>query len=211
MSLRWYISTFIITLTLLGTLCKEQTALPNQEIVLQFLDANIASSEAQAAITAVKAQLKDLGADNIKVTENAGNGKLKITYYSDADVLRVKNILSKDNNVALDFASNSQDDNQSEIPSDKDAKIFNLDVYKIQDSSDSNTGLDGKLAIEIKSESDRFFNPIVNNFAVEIDDRKRDRIIKVAFKLNRNIAIAIDNTSHNIPEVRAGPQAHENS
>ena len=211
MKLRWYISTFIITLTLLGALCKKQTAQPNQEIVLQFVDANIVSNDVRIAIDLVKRQLKDLGADNIKVTEDISNGKLKISYYSDTDVLRVKKILSKENNVEIDFASNSQDNNQSKFPFDKDAKLFNLDVYKLQDSNGSNTGLDGKLAIEIKSESDRFFNPIVNNFAIEIDDRKRDRIIKVAFKLNRNIAIAIDNNSHNIPEERAGPQVHENS
>ena len=211
MSLRWYISTFIITLTLLSALCKEQTVVPNQEIVLQFLDANIVSSEAQTTIAAVKSQLNDLGADNIKVTEVSGNGLLKITYYSNTDVLLIKRILSKENNVELDFASKSQDENQSQWPSDKDTKIFNLDVYQIQDSNDSNTGLDGKLAIEIKSEIERFFNPYVDVFAIEIEDRERDRIIRVTFKLNRNIAIAIDNTSYNIPEVRAGPQASENS
>jgi hypothetical protein len=211
MRLRWYISTFIITLALLGTLCNEQTVGPNQEIVLEFLDTNIVSSDAQTTIAAVKTQLKDLGATNIKVTEFSGNGMLKITYYSNADVLLIKRILSKENNVELDFASNSHDENQSQWPSDKDTKIFNLDVYKIQDSNDSNTGLDGRLAIEIKSEIERFFNPVVDVFAVEIEDRERDRIIKVAFKLNRNIAIAINNTSHNIPEVRAGPQASENS
>ena len=205
MKLRLYISTFIITLTLLGTLCKEQAVVPNQEIVLQFIDANIATSQTQSTIATVKAQLKALGADNIQVTEDAINGKLKIAYYSDSDVLHVEKILSKENKVELDVTANSQDNNHSEFPSDKNTKIFNLDVYKIQDSSDTNTGLDGKLAIELKPESDRFFNPIVDFFAVEIDNRKRDRIIKVAYKLNRNIAIAIDNTSHNIPEVRAGP------
>ena len=48
-------------------------------------------------------------------------------------------------------------------------------------------------------------------FAVELDDRERDRIIRVTFKLNRNIAIAIDNTSYNIPEVRAGPKTIKTS
>ena len=211
MSLKWYISTFIITLTLLSTLCKEQTVVPNQEIVLQFLDANIVSSKAQTTIVAVKSQLKDLGADNIKVTEVSGNGMLKITYYSNADVLLIKRILSKENNVELDFASNSQDKNQSQWPSEEETIIFNLDVYKIQDSNDSNTGLDGKLAIEIKSEIERFFNPSVDDCAVELDDRERDRIRKVIFKLNRNIAIAIDHTSHNIPDVRAGPRTFKTS
>ena len=154
--------------------------------------------------------MQEIGINSIDV-KTLQDGQLKITYYSATDAGSIKDILSKENKIELDFTSNSQNDDQSKIPFNKKDKIYNLDVYKIQDSTDSNSGFDGKLAIELKPESDRFFNPLVNNFAVEIDDRKRDRIIKVAFKLNRNIAIAIDNSSHNIPEVRAGPQFNENS
>ncbi|WP_055442798.1 hypothetical protein [Lacinutrix himadriensis] len=204
---KWYICTLVIAFTLLGYISKEQSALPNQKIVLQFSDTTITSNEIENTVAIVKKQLFDLGVDNIQI-HKIENNQLKITYYSDADVVLVKKILSNEKNLAIDYPSKSKEE---KVPSNKDTANYNLDVFKIQDAKDANSGFDGKVAIEPKLESDRYSNPNVYFSAsiVEIIEIHTD--IQVAYKVNTNIAIAIDYTSYKIPEVRAGPNTNKTS
>jgi len=92
---QWCISTIIFILTFLGVVNQQQAFLPNQEIVLQFDNANIAVDTAENTIAIVKQQLQSLGATNIKINKGE-RGKLKITYYSDVDVTSIKNTFSKE-------------------------------------------------------------------------------------------------------------------
>ena len=202
MRTRWYLSTLIIFLTLLGAICHQGSSVPNQEIVLQFANNDITLDEAQIAITTVKEQLQTIGADNILVQEQ-GEGRLKITYYSNTDVASIKKILSKEKEVALKYAAHHHHEIPVEAPSDKTPMSYNLDIYEIQDESDV-YDLGGKLAIEIKAEHERCFNPNVF-LNIEVKDVNDHLIINTAYKLNRSIAIAIDHNTRTIPEVRAGP------
>ncbi|MBQ0787177.1 MAG: hypothetical protein KBT69_06740 [Oceanihabitans sp.] len=204
---KWYICTLVIAFTLLGYVSKEQSALPNQKIVLQFSDTTITSLEIENTVAIVKKQLFDLGVDNIQI-HKIENNQLKITYYSDADVVSVKSKLSKERNLAIDYASNSKEQSPK-APSSKEN--YNLDVFKIQDASDANSGFDGKVAIEPKLESDRYSNPNVYFSASVIEESEIHTNSQVAYKVNTNIAIAIDNTSYKIPEVRAGPNTNTTS
>lgn len=201
MNSRWYISALIIILTLLGSIASEQQdSVPNQELVLQFAGVEVSTQDAQQTIAFVKEQLQTAGVENIQV-QKQNDGQLKITYYSDSDVDYIKELLSKD--CKLELGSLSQDD-QSNIPSEDDSIAYNLDVYEIQQGDDLSS-LEGKLALESKSENDRLINPNVFVSAEDIDVRELNRIVKVAYKFNRDIAIAINNRSLKIPEVRAGP------
>ncbi|MBU2940993.1 hypothetical protein KO494_15690 [Lacinutrix sp. C3R15] len=204
---KWYICTLIIAFALLGYISKEQTAMPNQKIVLQFSNTAISSIEIENTVAIVKKQLVDFGVDNIHVSK-IENGQLKITYYSDADVVSVKNKLSKAGGLAIDYTSKNNKE-YPKIPVSKDA--YNLDVYKIQDAKHTNSGFDGKVALEPKIESDRYFNPNVYFFACLIQDAEVTAYAQVAYKVHANIAIAIDNTSYKIPEVRAGPYKNKTS
>ncbi len=201
MKLKRYISALIIILTLLG-LSQQQMSVPNQEIVMQFSDDELSSDDAQNAIAIIKNQLQTIGVDNIQVREVA-DGILRITYYSDIDVASIKDILSKEKNLKLGYTS--QDDESSRIPSDDESNSYNLDVYEIQKDSDSEWDLEGTLVLELKPDGDRFSNPKVFASIDEIDVDVD--ITRVAYKVHNNIAIAIDNTSYKIPEVRAGPFA----
>jgi hypothetical protein len=202
MNSRWYISILIITLTFLGSIAStQQVASPNQEIVLQFSSENVSPQDTLNAITSVKQQLEFAGVNAMKVQTLQG-GQLKITYFSNSDVEDIKTLLSKE--CALDLGYVSQGNNQSNTPSEEKSIKYNFDVYEIQ-QADNISDLEGKLALEPKAENDRIFNPNVLISAKEIDIDAKENIEKIAYKLSRTIAIAIDNHSYKIPEVRAGP------
>lgn len=206
MKTKWYFGALIIVITLLG-IYQNRISEPNQEIVLKFTDVNITSDEAQSTIAIVKEQLKAIGVAIVQVHE-LNEGQLKIAYFSTADVASIKKILSKEKNLKIGYASNNQDENSSDFPSNKKSKSYKLDVYEIHKNADLDSGLDGKLVLNPKLDYDRFYNPniiILNN---DVDAEDGNRVVKVAFKVHVNIAIAIDNTSRNIPEVRAGPIAN---
>ena len=202
---KWYICTLVIAFTLLGYISKEQSALPNQKIVLQFSDISLTSNKIENTVAIVEKQLLELGVNNIQIHE-IENGQLKITYYSDADVVSVKSKLSKGENLAIDYTSKNKGKKQP-LNSDN----FNLDVYKIQETSDTNSGFDGEVAIEPRLESDRYSNPNVYFSAYLVLESKTSIQTTVAYKVSANIAIAIDNISYKIPEVRAGPDTNKTS
>ncbi|GAA3615986.1 hypothetical protein Q4Q39_01495 [Flavivirga amylovorans] len=207
MKAKWYFSTLVIALTLLGV-CQEQISVPNQEIVMEFIYDEVTSDEVQDAIAVVKKQLRALGIDNIQVGEKE-DGRLKITYYSDVNVASIKKILSKEKKLALDYTSYNQDEDHSKLPSNENKNSYNLDVYEIHKSVDGESDLNGTLVVELKHEYDRFSNP--NFYIGKIDVSEEDRIVKTAYKVCRHIAIAMDDMSHNVPDVRAGPVLLGNS
>lgn len=202
---KWYVITFVVILSLLGFVSQEQNVIPNQEIVLQFTDIEITSQEAQSTIAIVKKQLQNIGADNIQVKESH-NGKLKITYYSSTDIAIIKDAFSKDESLNVNYSSEKQDGNSTKLPSDENTSLsYNLDVYEIQKEQDTNRDLNGIQLVEFDSKSDRFFDPNTFFSSKSLDSRIANSRVKVAYIIHSNIAIAIDNTSKSIPEVRAGP------
>lgn len=204
MQSKWYISALIVILSLFGVVSQQQITLPNQEIILQFTDVEVTSEDAQNTIAIVKRQLQAIGVDNIQVKETK-NGTLKITYYSDADVASIKQTFSKEDQLTLDYKVNNQNKKSSGFPSDENPIHYNLDVYEIQSSTDSDWNLSGTYVVELKPDANRFSNPNIYGCIQTVD--VSESIEKIAFKIYYNIAIAIDNTSNKIPEVRAGPLA----
>jgi hypothetical protein len=204
MNSRRYIGALIIVLTFLGVVYQQQYTLPNQEIILQFTDVKVTSADTQSTIAIVKKQLQNLGADNIQVVETK-EGTLKITYYSASNVTNIKRNLSEENKLVIDCNISNQDNEESSFPKENSSISYNLDVYEIQNGSEADWNLVENNVLELKFDNERFFNPNVFMSAIDINDREKENIVKVAYKIRRNIALAIDNTSHNIPEVRAGP------
>ncbi|MEW7291092.1 hypothetical protein [Aquimarina sp. 2304DJ70-9] len=204
MKKKWYFGILISSLALLVVI-QQQTVVPNQEIVLEFVNIEITSQEAQNAITIVKKQLQSIGVKNTRISRELKNGTLKIAYYSDEDVEFIKKILSEAQNVALDHVFYDQNEDDNQFPLNKSSKDYNLDVYEIQKSTDFSSDFNGICVLEVKHEQDRFSGSNSYSFVTRVDVDDIDRLVKVAQKVNSSIAIAIDNTSHNIPEVRAGP------
>ena len=201
MKAKWYISTFIIVLTLLG-ISHNHISLPNQEIIVQFNDDEVTVEQSQKAIGLIKQQLYIFGVDNIQVQE-VSNGNFRIAYHSSVTVESIKTVLASSENLPIDVASFGL--NYQKQPSNKNQKHYHLDIYEIQGIS-VDYDLTGTLTLETKYGYDRFANSNVysdvDDINVSIED---DKSIERAFKLYKDIAIAIENTSHTIPEVRAGP------
>lgn len=204
MKKKWCFGILIATLALL-VVVQQQTVVPNQEIVLEFVDIEITSVEAQNAITIVKKQLQSIGVKNTRISQELNNGKLKIAYYSDVDVEYIKRLLSKEKNVELDHVFYDNNEDEDPFPLHKNSKNYNLDVYEIQKGTDLDSDFIGKYVLEVKHEQNGYSGSNTYSFVSEVDTNYIEKLIKVAQKVNTNIAITIDNTSRNIPEVRAGP------
>ncbi|WP_298320071.1 hypothetical protein [uncultured Aquimarina sp.] len=205
MKKEWYFKILISAFALLVVM-QQQTVVPNQEIVLEFTDIEVTSLEAQNAIAIVKKQLESIGVKNTRISKELHNGKLKISYYSDADVESIKKILAKEQNVALDHIFyDRKNGGEDQFPFNKNSSDYNLDVYKIHKSSDLDTDFNGIFVLEVKQKQERASSFYVYSFDSENDTYHLDNLIKLAQKVNRSIAITIDNISHKIPEVRAGP------
>lgn len=174
--------------------------MPNQEIVLEFNHVEVTSSEAKTAVAHVKKQLQALGANQIKVQQTA-QGKLKITYYSDADVASIKKTFAKD----LDDKTFSESRKKRELPTEIPTIAYNLDVFEIQNTNTSGWDLDGKCVLTTDTKSDRFSDPNVFFFIEVINVSIENNTIKTAYKVRRNISISTENNLHKIPEGRAGP------
>ena len=201
---KWYIVAFVLFVTLLGISTQQQAVAPNQEIVIQFDDFNITSLEVKNAIANVKKQLESFSVGNIQVKEGE-NRTLKITYYTEVDFLEIKNSFSKSKDLDIDVNAHNQEKGSKEFPLDDTNVTYNLNVYEIQNGQDSNWDFNGISIQNIDAKSNRFLDPnttfLLNNFEFGKDQHEA----KLALKLYKNIAIAIDDILHKIPEVRAGP------
>ncbi|WP_378183261.1 hypothetical protein [Aquimarina sp. SS2-1] len=204
MKKEWYFKILISAVALLVVM-QQQTVVPNQEIVLEFTDVEVTSLEAQNAIAIVKKQLESIGVTNTRISKEPHNGRLKIAYYSDADVESIKKILSNERKVALNHAFYDEGSTQKSSPFDGDSSHYNLDVYQIQKSADLDSDFNGIYVLEVKQKQDRASGSYGHSFVAEHKAGHIDALLKLAQKVNSAISIAIDNITYKIPEVRAGP------
>ena len=204
MNAKWFFSTLIILFTLLGSVAhQEQSHIPNQEIVLQFTSDDISYDETQNAITNVKKQLHHLGINEILIGDVI-DGVLTITYHSSIDIKSIKkSLLEKGMNLGNASVKNGSESLKS--TSKENAQNYNLDIYEIQDDSKQNQGSAGKFVIVAKQDYDRYSNSNVVSNHNKINVSETAKLAKLALKVYGSIAIKIDQTSHSIPEVRAGP------
>ena len=197
---KWFISALLFALAIIG-ISLEQVSVPNQEIVLQFTDVEVTLDETEEAIALVKSQLEALDVDNIQI-QQSGNGILKITYYSDIHVSEIKKIFLGESRLTINQTSYPSN-GTSKIPSEEDVTSYQIDVYEIQEHIDI-VGSSGNV-LEPKSEIIRFFTPDTYASISKEKGVEKNKTEKVAYTIHRKIAIAIDDSSYNIPEVRAGP------
>lgn len=201
MNSKWYVSTLVIIIALIG-LNQGQTKVANQQIVIQFTDeeTTLESSYDEVLVT-ITQKLQDLGITDIEIIED-DDAQLSIRYYSDIDAISVKEFLSKNSELLLTYTDADKlplDDSENEFPEN-----CSLVVSDLQQQTNDGFHKNGKLAFELKQEYNRFSNPVVLHFDDKIS-LEQDAIVAIAYKINRDIVIAITNTSHTIPQVRAGP------
>ena len=199
MNAKWCVSTLLIILALLG-LSQEQKKASNQQILLEFTDVELPSETAHDDVLAViTKKLQVLGVDAIEIIENDGR-QLSIRYYSYVDALSVKKFLSQENKLSF----TSEDEFPFDFPEQELPEKYSLVVSDLQQQADNGQGLNGTLVSIQKQEDARFSNPVLLQFNNSIVFTQ-DAIENIAYKVNRNSAIKIENTSQVIPETRAGP------
>ena len=199
---KWYLSIFVLIVAFLGAGLQQFSA-PNQEIVLQFEDKEISLVKTENAIANIKKQLQDIGVEKIQVYKGA-NGVLKISYFSEIDVVSIKKIFSKEKALKLSYSLLDFEEGSTKMPSKNKSNTYQLDVFEIQ-KSNGNEGDSNGLVVELLPEHDRYFNPDVYYSTLVYELRFKNKIEKVAYIIYSNRFIEIDNSSYNTPEVRAGP------
>ena len=197
-----HLSILIVVFSLLGIVSQKQTDVPNQEIVIQFINSNVGVEEAEDIISSIKNQLKELGVDDVNVSEE-NSGELKITYHSNSDISSIKDKLSKVRKLKIDLSGKSNP--ASEKPSQEDSITYNLDVHEIRKNNSTDWGFNGINAYSLDSKSDRLYNPSLNLFFTVFSFENDNNIASETYKVKKNIALAINNIPHKIPEGRAGP------
>lgn len=208
MKSKWYLSTLVIIVAFLG-LSQQQVTVPNQEIVIQFDNDKVSFIDAQNAVAIVRKQLQRIGVDKIQVRESV-DGKLKITYYSEIDVTGIEKIFSNKNSVALGYSAYDQSESDSDFPSENDSNTYKFNVSEIHSSLDGASGFKGYLLTH-SQKIERPYNPILYVSVANTFVSEENRIDKIRFAIQQNIFITTDNSSHNIPEVRAGPILNRDS
>ena len=203
MNFKKYSVAFILLLCLLGISSQQKAVDANQEIVFQFSDDAMRSANAENAISAVKKLLLTVGVQDIQVEEQA-NGVLKIKYYSDAEIVDVKRLLSEDRALELDFSETRL--GNSKFPSKEQKDLCNLKVSKIQKQQDLSIGISNEGVLVQKVDVERFINPsdlnAISNrveFAAILQER-------ITIKFSDTSGFIISYHAYQIPKVRAGPQ-----
>lgn len=202
MNSKWFIGVVVVALTFLG-ISLEQTAVPNQEIVVQFNRDAVSANETENTIASVTKQLQSIGVEGIQVVKTV-DGNLKISYYSAIDVAVVKDLFAKQAHVQLGYSAFNPNDDSSNQPFDNDTATYELNISEIQTAPDADMGLNGAV-VDIKSGNEWYVNPVLYLGNTNVDFGIQNNLEKVAYTIYGAITLGIDTTSYKIPEVRAGP------
>lgn len=198
MKAKWYFSTLLLIFICFGAF-QEQVSIPNQEIVLEFVDAKINKKNIENTIAEVKQKLLDIGVTNININKTQ-NGTLKISYYSIFNIDDIKEELAKKHALVLNQNSDNKD--KKNYFSD-----YSIDIHELTNETNISNA-DYQLVFDIKYNSDRFTT--YNYYAVvkKTDQYKADQLFKITYNANKNSPFTKDRTSYKEPEVRAGPKNH---
>jgi Skp family chaperone for outer membrane proteins len=196
MSLKWYVSTLFLIICISFGAFQEQGFVPNQEIVLEFVDTKINKNNIENTIANVKEKLLNVGVSNISIKDNQ-NGTLKIAYYSSLDVKNIKEALADENQNLLSNTSNHKKEKDS-------SSDYNIDVYELTQEKDISNSKERSI-LNTKYSSNRFTTNSTYASLFQTQLQRADFLFKTAYKTNKNNPFTKDNSSYKEPEVRAGP------
>ncbi|PQJ79327.1 hypothetical protein [Polaribacter porphyrae] len=191
MKAKWYISTLFLLLFIVFGAFQEQVHIPNQEIVVEFVDGKVNNKNIKNTIANVREKLLKVGVKNIKIKETK-KGVLRISYHSVINVEHIKEALFEEGNLPIN-------ENKKE-----DLAYYNIGVYEIQDIIDASKSHDNCL-LEIKLNSDRTTPTYTIAFVKNLEILKANALFKTKLKATSNSGFVKNNTSYKEPEVRAGP------
>lgn len=199
MNSKWYIGILIGVLTLVG-IGINPSAIPNQEIVLEYNQDQQGFVNRNSLLDCLREQLLDLDASNIKIARK-DDGSVRITYHSN---LTTQDIIAslKDNEGLTSLGYPVQPKKSPQENKREDVLAYKLAVKEITKDT---TGVDFNGAIvESQTEGTRYLVPEKILFAVtpifnwELQQNK----VRSNFSI---VKIAITQNLYTHPEGRAGP------
>lgn len=201
MNTKWYIPLFLFILAVVG-LSWEPTTVHNQEIVVQF-DGEVSVNDTEDAVALVKTQLQSIGVSDIEIIVSL-HGDVKVTYYSDVAIAHVQALLSEQENLPFGVTTAFDGQGPIEFPASEKHQIYKFDVSEIRTASGASSDFNG-CAVDLKTESDRFFNPYKILTLPDVQTNERQALDEVAYLNYRWTLLQIKKNTRIIPEVRAGP------
>ncbi|MCA0133824.1 hypothetical protein [Winogradskyella alexanderae] len=200
MKLKMHLGFLLVMVLFLGTYLTNPMA-PNQQIIVQFSNQQISSEQVEASIEALTEELHKLNVDQLQIGEY-NKGQLKIKYYSDSDVIRIKRILSLIDNVVFEFAT----DTHSNKDESDNEPFIKLNVSEIQNSPINNWDFEGTQISEFNHKSDRYYFPKLKFGSSEGNAGDQKVHQKNSRFKGYSLSIPKNPYDYKIPEVRAGPK-----
>jgi len=197
MNIKWCVSTFFLIACITFGALQKQVVVPNQEIVLEFVDTKINKDDVENTIADIEKKLLRIGVSNILIQENK-NGTLKIAYYSTLDVKNIKEVItSKSQNLSTKNKKNNKKENTS--------YTYNIAVYELAKNTDFSNS-NKKTVLNTKYNSNRFTTNNTYAFFSQNSIEKVNFRFTIAYKASKKNPFAKDKSSYREPEVRAGPK-----
>ncbi|MDY2587559.1 hypothetical protein [Winogradskyella aquimaris] len=191
----------IILLILLGKFV-DNSAIPNQQIIIQFSDANISEIERAHIAEGIQLRLQNIGAENLHVDQDK-KGNLIIAYYSYTNAAQIQKLLSQHDDVNYSLGINNHSKGNSEKDILRDYKLNVSDIQKNNGNDD--WGFDGIQIVEYAQKGDRL-NSLKKDFPnYHYQSEITNNLVKVALIIHSGPLCLEDKLTHTIPEVRAGP------
>ena len=205
MKLKMRFGLIIVVVFFLGTYLTNTIA-PNQQIVIQFSNQNVSSELIESSIYSLTKRLNDLGVKHIEIG-NYHKGQLKITYYSEADVIRIQSILNSTDDIVLE----NTDDKPSNESKGENEQYFELNISEIQETPLNNWDFEGIEITELNHKSDRYYFPKVKIATSNENLCNSNEDINSRLRISKTFHFNKGKFAYKIPEVRAGPISVENS
>ena len=201
MKTKLHLAILVVILAFLGTFM-DQKMVPNQQIVVQFLDKSVSLEDSEEAIESIQYKLQSIGVTHIQIGQNR-DGQLRITYHSDSEVSQIQDVLFKADDFDIAYHTSQQHSNN--FPKDKEAKDYELNISEIKSDSNFNWDFEGTQVTEVNQKTDHSNQLQVNYSGKPFNTKPVNNIINVAVAANNTVVNAIGRLSYEIPEVRAGP------
>lgn len=201
MKTKLHLGVLVVLMAFLATFF-ESTTLPNQQIVIQFLDKDIARNSSESAIESVKQQLRSIGAALIKIDKNEA-GQLVITYYSETDIEQIQNLLNNANDFEL--ANESEDNGATSLPDGKAIKDYKLDISEIHNNNPIHWNFEITEILDINQKHSSSLSFQINSAGQTFNEHCIISKLQVALQHRTTVSFTFDAQFYKIPEVRAGP------
>lgn len=197
MNAKWYASTLFIILVLFGLTKAPKKAL-NQQIVLQFVDLQLASKvDHDELLAEIQQKLELLGIEAIEIVEK-NQRQISVRYYSELDADTIEQFLTVENQSA----TSNDGELPKDFPKEKESKSYQLVVSDLYTKVDGTFNSKGTFVSNHKNKdlNKKFAPPVALLFGSTFKTNPDNTV-----KIDGKDLIALDEFSYQIPEIRAGP------